>query len=272
MTIPKAIGAIIGGTSTSEVEFAEYDGVTVLDKVGPIDTPFGEAVQMLHLRLSRAAPADPVDVLYVPMHGWSERNYVRISGTESAFWVLREAGVRAIVTTGTVGGINHLLDPSDLIVPTDFLDFRKTHSTAFCQDKIVRMKDPICPQLHASLVEVGKQRTASRIFRRGVYAATENGRFESPAEIAMYGRLGGDVVGKSLVPEVYLARALNACFAGIYVVSNYAEGVVDDWTAEEFYAAARGMTRSIVAILIAALQRHREGVCSCASHSFDKRW
>ena len=34
-----------------------------------------------------------------------------------------------------------------------------------------------------------------------------------------------DIVGQSLAPEVYLAREIGACYAGLYFVVNYGEGI-----------------------------------------------
>jgi len=39
----------------------------------------------------------------------------------------------------------------------------------------------------------------------------------------------GDVVGQSFCPEVWLARDIGACYAGIYLIVNYGEGVVREW-------------------------------------------
>src|SRR5882762_9764555 len=135
-SIPQVDRAIIGGTSTLAPRFLELQGVSVLGAVGPIETPFGQSAEITHLKFATASTDQCAGALFVPMHGWRENGYVRLAGAESAFWVLREAGVRAIVATGTVGSINHLLDPGDLVVPTDFIDLKKSHTTAFAQEKI----------------------------------------------------------------------------------------------------------------------------------------
>ena len=57
---------------------------------------------------------------------------------------------------------------------------------------------------------------------------TEGPRFESPAEVRFLQTLG-DVVGQSFCPEVWLARDIGACYAGIYLIVNYGEGVVQEW-------------------------------------------
>jgi 5'-methylthioadenosine phosphorylase len=43
----------------------------------------------------------------------------------------------------------------------------------------------------------------------------------------MYSSFGADLVGMTLVPEVFLAKELEMCYASICYVTNYAEGVVD---------------------------------------------
>ncbi len=65
---------------------------------------------------------------------------------------------------------------------------------------------------------------------------TDGPRFESVAEVDYMRRLGGDIIGQSLAPEVFLARDIGACYAGIYLVVNYGEGVVREWEHGELKA------------------------------------
>jgi 5'-methylthioadenosine phosphorylase len=95
------------------------------------------------------------------------------------------------------------------------------------------MRDPICPTLHRALVEAVETAPLGRVFERGIYVVTDGRHFESRAEISLIRQGPGDIVGQSLAPEVYLAREIGACYAGIYVVVNYAEGVVMDWDHQE---------------------------------------
>jgi 5'-methylthioadenosine phosphorylase len=61
----------------------------------------------------------------------------------------------------------------------------------------------------------------------GVYVATTGPRLETAAEIRKFRLLGGDLVGQTLTPEVFLARELELCYAALTYVVNYAEGLVD---------------------------------------------
>ena len=62
---------------------------------------------------------------------------------------------------------------------------------------------------------------------KGTYVCTQGPRLETPAEIKKYKSYGGDLVGMTLVPEVFLAKELELCYASICYVTNYAEGIVD---------------------------------------------
>ena len=62
---------------------------------------------------------------------------------------------------------------------------------------------------------------------RAVYVATTGPRLETAAEIRKFGLLGGDLVGQTLAPEVFLARELEFCYTALTYVVNYAEGLVD---------------------------------------------
>jgi 5'-methylthioadenosine phosphorylase len=92
---------------------------------------------------------------------------------------------------------------------------------------------------------------------------TEGPRFESPAEVDQL-RHQGDIIGQSFVPEVWLARDIGACYAGIYVVVNYGEGVVRAWEHEELARIFYDDARLIGRILLEAIsQLPLDGDCQC---------
>ena len=62
---------------------------------------------------------------------------------------------------------------------------------------------------------------------RAVYVATTGPRLETAAEIRKFCLLGGDLVGQTLAPEVFLARELEFCYTALTYVVNYAEGLLD---------------------------------------------
>ena len=95
-------------------------------------------------------------------------------------------------------------------------------------DKIVRMRDIVCPDL-AQLLYQEALKEYPRVFGRGTYAVDEAPRFETKAEVRRLYDQHCDICGHTMMPEAALARAIGACYAAIYLVSNTAEGINPDW-------------------------------------------
>ena len=255
--VPPAQIAFIGGTASRQGRFPEDlddPDASVLARDLRFETPYGRSPRFKLWRLAGRGP-EPEDALYVPFHGWRE-GVDRLQASEQVFWVLREAGVREVFVDGTVGAISPLLEPGDLVVPDDFVDERRRFSAAFAGGQVLRMQQPICPRLAHACVAAARDAGHQRVFRRGTYAVTEGPRLETPAEIRALRRLGADVVGQSLTPEAYLARAIGACYVGLYLVSNPAEGTQDrEWTAREFFDFYAHWAGTIKRLMLRAIQR-----------------
>jgi 5'-methylthioadenosine phosphorylase len=83
-------------------------------------------------------------------------------------------------------------------------------------------------------------------------------------------RLGGDIIGQSLAPEVFLARDIGACYAGIYIVVNYGEGVVRDWEHSELKAVFFDESETIARIVLDAVTDADISVTACRCAEFRK--
>lgn len=233
--IPRADFGICGGSGTLSFDFPaalEDPRTTVLDDGLVFDTPFGRSPAFTHFRVS--GPHGTREALSVRMHGW-RRGVKRADASLQTFWVFHEAGVRKVISDGGVGSLNHLLDPRDVVVPDDFIDLTVRQDIYVRGDHLLIMRQPVCPPLAERLATVAEP-AFQRVFRRGTYLVTDGPRFESVAEVDYMKRLGGDIIGQSFCPEVVLARDIGACFAGIYMVVNYAEGVVKEWEHSELRA------------------------------------
>ena len=199
--IPKVLYCHIGGSGTWGCEFPEevgFEGLTVLKTGMEFETPYGTTVPMKLYELDASVTADhkPRQVLYCPFHGWAHLSAFNETPSERLFWVLKEAGVKYILADGSGGGINPLLEPGDLIAPTDFIDYTKRISYLEQFNPLVtRMRDIVCPDLHDILVEEA-QKDFRRVFRTGVYAVSEGPRFESAAEVRMQWNAHCDICGQ----------------------------------------------------------------------------
>lgn len=271
--IPKVEYAIIGGSGTWAGEFPEstgFKGVTILEREMEFDTPFGTTQQMKLLELSADVTADgkPRRLLTVPFHGYHGLAPYN-TPSEQVFWVFREAGVKYIIAEGSVGGINHLLDPGDIVIPHDFVDFTKrpTNIHRFTKN-IVRMAEPTCPALRRILAEKAREEYP-RVFPRGVYGNSEAPRFETASEIRFMADAGCDITGHTMIPEVYLARAIGACYASAYLVSNYAEGVEDpSWKGESIFDHYRDSADKIGRVTLSAIAaiEPEHNSCNCKDY------
>lgn len=263
--VPHAHIGICGGSGSLSFDFPEAlcdERVQVLDRDLVFETPFGTSPAFVHFRVTGALGAR--DVLAVKMHGW-RRGVKRADASLQTFWVFSEAGVSKVIADGGVGSLNHLLDPRDIVIPNDFVDLSVKQDIYVRGDHLLIMRQPICAALADHLYE-GSSAVFPRVYRRGTYLVTDGPRFESVAEVDYMKRLGGDIIGQSLAPEVFLARDIGACFAGIYIVVNYGEGVVRDWEHSEMRSIFFDESETIARIVLdAAAAVDLDASCACQS-------
>ena len=212
--------ALIGGSGAYELArecWGREIGVEVLK------TPFGDSAP-LHLFVASAG----VRFLFLSRHG--EDGY-RISAPfvnyRANVWALKMKGVEKIIAWSGPGAIRWDYEPGDFILPHDLIDFTKSRKNTFFEKRglgFIRQQHPFCPQGRDELRSV-LERAGLKFHPRGVYVCTEGPRLETAAEIRMFSTMGADMVGMTLVPEVFLARELEMCYTALCYVSNYAEGV-----------------------------------------------
>lgn len=260
--IPKAEVAFIGGSSTYAIDFPGDLGLKkteVLDRK-TFMTPFGESPEFTLFAIGDDS------VLTLRMHGWRP-GVKRAEASRQVFWVLEQAGVRTVLAEGGVGTIRQDMKMRDFIVPDDYLDLSLRKDVCLSDKYLLIMRDPICPDLSEVLVSASKRLFPDRNVTRGVYAVTDGRHFESRAEVRMIAAMGGDVIGQSLCPEVYLAREIGACYAGVYLAVNRAEGIGPDWSHKElkdiFYQEGINIGKIILESL-SEMPRLRKKTCQCA--------
>lgn len=254
--------AIIGGSSTCSIKFPDAvndPDTRVLEEGQVFNTPFGESPPFTLFEITGEK------VMTCRMHGW-RGSVPRGIASQQVFWVLREAGVHTILADGGVGSLHTNLRPGELIIPDDYVDFSLRKDICLSDDFLLIMRDPLCPALRSALAAEARASVSRRVTERGIYAVTEGRHFESRAEVNLFARLGIDVVGQSLAPEVYLAREIGACYAGLYVVVNYAEGIAGDWSHEVLTELFYTASKQVGLLLLNTLKRIRSIArnCTCA--------
>lgn len=247
--------AIIGGTGVYDPD--------MLDNLREqtVDTPFGQAAVRIGAYKGR-------DVVFMNRHGTGHALPPHRVNYRANIWALRELGVRRILGTAAVGSLNPEMQPGDLVLAHDFLDFTKSRVYTFFEggdDGVVHVDvtEPYCPDLRAQLAAVARDEQL-RCHDAGVYVCCEGPRFETPAEIRMFQRLGGDLVGMTNVPEVVLARELGLCYSLVCMVTNMAAGIsATPLTHEEVLEVMAENGQRLRRLAMGLLERLPETVPAC---------
>jgi 5'-methylthioadenosine phosphorylase len=144
-------------------------------------------------------------------------------------YALKNLGVAKVLAWVAPGSLREDLAPGDLVLPHDVVDEGRGGPHTFFTGVgwgFIRHQPLFCPNLRAALL-AALAGGPFKVHDGGVYVATTGPRLETAAEIRKFRLLGGDLVGQTLAPEVFLARELELCYAGLTYVVNYAEGLVE---------------------------------------------
>jgi len=257
---------IIGGSGV-------YDPYMIKNAVETrVETPYGMIIPLTGWVGGR-------EVVFLPRHGAGHSLPPHRINYQANIWGLRALGVERIIATAAVGSLNEKMSPGDLVVIDQFIDFTKNRRHTFFEgDRAagvvhVDCTEPYCPEVRKTLVTVAGELNIS-CHEQGVYVCTEGPRFETPAEIAMFKRLGGDLVGMTGFPEAVLAREAGMCYAAVGMVTNFAAGMAGEpLTHEEVLAVMAentGTIQKLLAKTLARISENRRCFCRRAGQSFDK--
>lgn len=213
--------AIIGG---SQAYSLLKSGGLAGEPLGPVSTPFGDSQPVFRLHIGGR------EVLFMSRHGIEGYSIAAPWVNYRAnIWALKELGVTQVVAWSGPGAIDQTLQIGQYAIPDDLIDETKARTYSFFEGTgwgFVRQNPVFCPKLRCTLNTVMDELgLTSR--DGGVYVCTEGPRLETPAEIRKFRQFGGDLVGMTLVPEVFLAKELEMCYAMICYITNYAEGLRD---------------------------------------------
>lgn len=217
------------------------------------------------------------NVVFLPRHGPEHTVPPHKVNYRANIYGLHVLGVERIIAINAVGAINRHIKPGDIIVPHDYVDFTKARQATFYDEHPVTHIDvsqPYCPEMRELLIEAAEKLSLS-LHSKGVLVCTEGPRFETPAEIEMFRRLGFDIVGMTGVPEAVLARELEICYAALCFASNMAAGIQKRLSASEVLNVSREVQPKIEQIIIEtikALPLNRKDTCPCKGALKDARF
>ncbi len=195
-----------------------------LDRELEVKTPFGQ------VRAS-AMEVFGYPVVFLPRHGGEHSIPPHMINYRANIYALKELGVEKVVATNAVGSLRTRIRPGDYVIPDQLLEFTKGRPATFfdgADGRVVHtdLTETYSPEVREALIDSFKEKKAL-LHRKGVYVCTEGPRYETPAEISMFRRLGGDIVGMTGYPEAVLAKELEIEYATVCVVTNYGAGMQD---------------------------------------------
>jgi len=187
-------------------------------------------------------------VIFLNRHGlqYCSPHEINFRGNIQA---LQQAGVEKVLATAAVGSMDIKMKPGNFVLLSDFIDFTRGRVEYFNPADFTDVSSPYNEFLRKTV-----QKTAAglkiKIHPSAVYVCTEGPRFESKAEIKMFKKLGGDVVGMTNMPEVVLAAEADLPYAVIGVVTNYAAGISPrKITSEEVISMMKGKAAKLSQLL-----------------------
>lgn len=201
-----------------------------------LDTPYG-LVTPLGLRQPAEGPA----VWVQPYTGLPTRTDPR-----ATIHAARELGVRYVLNWDSGIGINPLLQRGQSAVATDFIDWTRHQPNTFGRKVLLEIGQEqqltpatFCPHMVDLLSRSLPDAMGT------VYLGCDGPRRETPAEARLFRQMGADVLGYNLVPEVYLAKELGLCYAGLLTIN--------DHSADQIQKPAHGEVRVGLEQIVRAL-------------------
>lgn len=144
--------------------------------------------------------------------------------------VMRGVGVETLLLTNAAGGVNETFKPGDLMLISDHINFSATNPLIGRNLESFGPRFPDMSQVYNRELIAGMEKEGADQglkLRKGVYAYMTGPCYETPAEIKMVRKLGGDAVGMSTVPEAIVANHCGVKVVGISCITNMAAGILD---------------------------------------------
>ncbi|MDX2247578.1 MAG: purine-nucleoside phosphorylase [Bacteroidia bacterium] len=172
--------------------------------------------------------------------------------------VLAALGIRSLIVTSASGGVNRSFIPGDLMLLSGHLNVVRGNPLWGELGIHFANTSHRNPDVYSTRLRAVARKAAETLrlsVREGIYAFMTGPSFETPAEIEMIHRMGGDAVGMSTVPEALTAFALNIEVLGITYIANMGSGISDKPLEHEDVLAAMDQVKPRVIPLLREIIR-----------------
>ncbi len=190
-----------------------------------VSSPFGEPSGPV-----TTGTLEGVRFTFLPRHGPGHAIPPQQVNYRANIDVLKRCGVTDLVSLSAIGSLNAEMEPGHFVAIDQLIDRTNGRIGSFFGSGLVAhvsLADPVCPRLHAQLVEAAGAEGAT-VHSAGTYIAIEGPQFSTRAESRLYQSWGADVIGMTAMPEARLAREAELPFAMLGMVTDY-----DSWRERE---------------------------------------
>ncbi len=167
---------------------------------------------------------------------------------------LKLIGCSVLVLTNAAGSLRPGMGAGSLMLIADHINLQPFNPLAGPNDpafgpRFPGLEDAYDPELRALMR--GSAESSGIELHEGVYVAFLGPSFETPAEIRAIGRLGGDAVGMSTVPEAIVARHCGMRVAAVAAITNLAAGLGSEKLSHEQTLAVAEQAAERLEVLLA---------------------
>ncbi|MCD6311097.1 MAG: S-methyl-5'-thioadenosine phosphorylase [Elusimicrobia bacterium] len=205
--------AVIGGSGLYDLE-----GLENVEEI-VVSTPYGKTSDSII-----CGELDGVSVAFLPRHGRGHVILPSEVNSRANIYALKSIGVERIISVSACGSLKEENHPMDIVVPDQIYDNTKQRGrSTFFGDGVVAhvpIAEPFCGELSDILYKTVEE-TGARVHKGGTFVVIEGPRFSTKAESKFYRSLGADIVGMTAMPEAFLAREAEICYATMAHVTDY---------------------------------------------------
>ncbi len=167
-------------------------------------------------------------------------------------------GATTLIVTNAAGGLRASFAAGTLMMIADHINLMARNPLVGPveegEERFPDMSAPYDAGLRGLAREAARE--AQVTLEEGVYVALLGPSYETPAEVRMLQRLGGDAVGMSTVPEVIVARARGIRCLGFSIITNPGAGLTAEPLAHaDVLAATRRVAGDLGRVIRGVVRR-----------------
>ena len=145
--------------------------------------------------------------------------------------VMKLLGIRNLFVSNAAGGINTSFKVGNLMIIRDHINMLPNPLIGPNKEEFGTRFPDMTRAYDRTFIQTMEEIAAEKNIplKKGVYVGLTGPSYETPAEYAFYGKVGGDAIGMSTVPEVIVARHCGIRVFGMSVITNEGYHFADDF-------------------------------------------